>query len=311
MNLKSLPRYTLGSVVFVCFFALLAKFCFESYGDACTVGTSCSLYGIALAFVRAVGHFVEYHDRAIETLSTFFVACFTYTLWRATEKLGVMAVEQGNAMERSITESSRAADNMEAIATSVEVSATAASQSIAVLRETNTQQLRAFVCTAGIDQKWVVDEQTKTINWVFSVLWQNLGRTPSKKLRVHAHYELRDTPLPADFNFDYETPHVGKAFLPPGHINPGGGKFWISAGDLNAVRDGKKFFYVYGWAKYFDVFPDTPERITRFNYAVEVAGDAATPLVPNPIEGRPALDGVSLIYRLQNRNNCADDECEA
>jgi hypothetical protein len=79
----------------------------------------------------------------------------------------------------------------------------------------------------------------------------------------------------------------------------------VAAAQLNEVRDCNKFFYIYGWAKYFDVFPGTPQRITRFNYAVEVVGDATTPFNKNPIEGLPNLDGVSFIYRLQDRNNCA------
>ena len=47
----------------------------------------------------------------------------------------------------------------------------------------------------------------------------------------------------------------------------------ISPQDILDVQAGRKHLYLWGWAKYFDVFPGTREHITRFCWIVTPIGD--------------------------------------
>ena len=76
----------------------------------------------------------------------------------------------------------------------------------------------------------------------------------------------------------------------------------ITPQDIIDAQNGRKFIYLWGWAKYFDVFPRTPEHITRFCWLILVAGD---PLSFNPAQPN------STTFATANHieGNCADEEC--
>jgi hypothetical protein len=71
-----------------------------------------------------------------------------------------------------------------------------------------------------------------------------------------------------------------------------------SPADVMASYKGTKFLYIMGWAKYFDVFPDSREHITRFCYLIEIMGDPTGPMNTFAVGFTPFI-----------RNNCADDGC--
>jgi len=59
---------------------------------------------------------------------------------------------------------------------------------------------------------------------------------------------------------------VGSGLIPPqaetfGGETPAGG---ITPQDILDAQAFKKFIYLWGWVKYFDVFPDTPEHYDTF-----------------------------------------------
>lgn len=71
-----------------------------------------------------------------------------------------------------------------------------------------------------------------------------------------------------------------------------------------AVKEGKKHLYIWGIAKYRDVFPATLEHITRFCvFAANIAGD---PLKPWEEKTNP----VDIVFANYDRHNCADDDCD-
>jgi len=68
---------------------------------------------------------------------------------------------------------------------------------------------------------------------------------------------------------------------------------WIATG-----RCGKRFLYLWGWARYSDLLPNTPERITRFCWQIIADG--------NPLTFNPLFDPQGLRWSNihQRRGNC-------
>jgi hypothetical protein len=160
---------------------------------------------------------------------------------------------------------------------------------------------RAYVSFEGIANFWHFNPETKTYWWSFEARWANKGSTPTRGLRVTSGMVISETDLPADFN-DFGT---GK---PPEHttvLAPGGTmvgqRIAITGEDLAAVRDGKKFIYLFGAAFYRDAFDRTPDRVTRFFCKVVLLGDP---------ERKPTTqNAVAFSWPFHPRHNCADDEC--
>jgi hypothetical protein len=74
----------------------------------------------------------------------------------------------------------------------------------------------------------------------------------------------------------------------------------ISVQDILDAQHGRKFIYIWGWARYFDVFPDTPEHLTRFCWQVLIVGD------PTSADSGEKLRFDTIHH---TAGNCADDAC--
>jgi hypothetical protein len=79
----------------------------------------------------------------------------------------------------------------------------------------------------------------------------------------------------------------------------------VTADDLIAVRENRKFLYFWGRADYRDIFDGSPDHVTRFSMRVrDFRGDPAkewndkTNIVEIIMDNSPA------------RHNCADEDCE-
>jgi hypothetical protein len=167
---------------------------------------------------------------------------------------------------------------------------------------------RAFIFTTNVSPFWEIDPATNLYSWRFRPLWKNSGDTPTRRMIMHSECVLRITPLPPGFDFNYPTMDIGSALIPP-NTETGGGlapRFpvpAISPQDLLDVQSGRKFLYFWGWARYYDVFPDTPQHITRFCFQILVLGN---PLTYNPTATPQNLTFPSIHH---TEGNCADDEC--
>jgi hypothetical protein len=113
------------------------------------------------------------------------------------------------------------------------------------------------------------------------------------------------------FIFDYEITEIGTALIPPkisslGGVSPSAPEPAISPQDILDIRAGKKFLYFLGWARYYDVFPNTKQHITRFGWNITPLGDplAYVPVLPGQKEA------LTFPYLFLKKGNCADDECE-
>jgi hypothetical protein len=145
---------------------------------------------------------------------------------------------------------------------------------------------------------WAFDDANPP-NANFGVSWANVGNMPTKKMRNYIDYKLLKGELPSDFKFpDDAAPIVSGTLLLPkqqpilGPRIPKDGH--IRNSDLLAIQREEISLYIFGWAKYFDGFPNTPERVTKFCYQVVATGNRQQPFVFRP-------------YRLYN---CADEGCD-
>jgi hypothetical protein len=191
----------------------------------------------------------------------------------------------------------------------MKASIAAAEKSGEIARDAMIAGERAFVFTTGTMPFWELDAATKLYHWRFRPNWTNSGDTPTKKMTMHTECMLRDSVLPLGFEFDYPTTETGTALIPP-NTSAGGGLAprypapAITPQDILDVQAGKKFLYFMGWAKYFDVFPDTPQHITRFCWQLLPLGD--------PFAYDPSVTPQNLTFPniYHHEGNCADDECQ-
>jgi hypothetical protein len=98
-----------------------------------------------------------------------------------------------------------------------------------------------------------------------------------------------------------ESDNFGKGIIGPketltGGIAPQGAA--ITPQDIVDAKTFRKFIYLIGWVKYFDVFPNTPEHITHFCWLISVTGDPQT-FVPNT-SGQPPTPGTLNFQYLQH-----------
>jgi hypothetical protein len=170
---------------------------------------------------------------------------------------------------------------------------------------------QAFVFATGFNPFWELNKATGNYDWRFRPTWQNAGDTPTRKLRLYADCELRNAPLPSGFNFTQNTGPPGPGLLGPKSTNMGGAaplapRAAITPQDILDVQNGTKFIYLWGWAKYFDVFPRTPEHITRFCWQILITGDPFK-FTPGQLPKQPGSLNFANLFHPEG--NCTDNEC--
>jgi hypothetical protein len=162
---------------------------------------------------------------------------------------------------------------------------------------------RAYVHQDGF--RWIshLVPSTNKYFWRLHPRWVNSGNTPTRALNVYIKYELLDTELPDDYSFSVD-PNVTAALTgisPKGIIESA--YYDISGDDLRAVMDRTKYLYVWGIARYRDVFPNTEEHITKFcSFARDITGN---PLIAYDDRTNPLY----IVFGIYRRHNCADDDC--
>lgn len=223
------------------------------------------------ANIRCSGDFIDLHGSGITALATLVIAAFTGTLWRAT------------SLQASLTKEALIADK------------------------------RAFIFADSLFSLWEQGDNPDSYNWRFRPVWRNSGDTPTKNLEIHSYCSLRNTALPDNFDFSRADKHqIGGGLLGPksslnGGLAPQSPNAAITPQDIIDVQAGRKFLYLWGYARYNDVFPGTPRHITRFCWAIFVVGDptAFIPGTSAPAYGSKVFSNVYL-----PQGNCADEECK-
>jgi hypothetical protein len=170
---------------------------------------------------------------------------------------------------------------------------------------------RAFVFASGVTAFYEPDVITGQFNWRLAPVWQNSGDTPTQNSQLYTDCFFSNALIPTNFDFNYIDPQQGPG---PGMLGPkmssiGGQSPHIphqaalTPQDILDIQSGRKFFYLWGWARYSDSMPKTPQRITRFCWRIMATG--------NPQAFDPLVDpmGVRFVNFHERRGNCADEEC--
>jgi len=140
------------------------------------------------------------------------------------------------------------------------------------------------------------------ITYTFRPVWQNSGNTQTKNMVTMVAIELSDSIISDQFDFTAAKTATQPALIGPKSQIRGGTERPITAAEMVEVAAGKKFLYLWGWARYEDIFPDTKPHLTRYCTQVRAAGD----LLSRPAKDRP---GAFIHFSIHPRGNCADDEC--
>jgi hypothetical protein len=191
-----------------------------------------------------------------------------------------------------------AADAAKDSAVIAEKSASVAEQSARVAEDALISGQRAFMFIREIKTYLHQDPETGKFHWTIHPIWANSGNTPTRGLSINTTYRLLDAPLPKDFDFpESQEDLIPTIAGPRSMVEAVSGT--LTSEDLAAVKEGRKFFYIWGWAEYHDIFEGTKKRVTRFcNQLIQVDGDPAFPISDhNPVQ---------MMFGFHSENNYAD-----
>lgn len=153
--------------------------------------------------------------------ATCILAAYTYKLWNATNKMVVGAEASANnqftAMQASIAEAVKTTTAMEIVAEGVKISANAATESVATLKEVTSKQMRAYL-TVVIGSA-TYQERMKNLKFAARPRLVNTGHTPAHKVKFKCNAAILPAVLPEDFTFPLSGEFRGGAVLGPGHFN--------------------------------------------------------------------------------------------
>ncbi|WP_420475456.1 hypothetical protein [Noviherbaspirillum sp. ST9] len=201
----------------------------------------------------------------------------------------------GRDLARRMRDAVSAAKDSAAVA---EKSATVAEKSARVAEDALISGQRAFMFIREIKTYLHQDPATGQFHWTIHPIWANSGNTPTRGLSINTSYRLLDAPLPAGYDFpESQEDLIPTIAGPRSMVEAVSGT--LSSEDLAAVKEGRKFFYIWGWAEYHDIFEGTKKRVTRFcNQLIEVDGDPAAPVNEhNPLQ---------MMFGFHAENNYAD-----
>lgn len=263
--------------------------CAQSFNENYSVPRA-SIMETLICWFSVLSAWLESHNGAIVAVATVVIALFTVALSTSTKRLWNEAKRTSTVAYRAARTAKRSADIAEFAMVAGE---------------------RAYVFSTGFKQYWEKIPETGLYNWHFRPIWENRGDTPTKHMTMHTECVLRDTILPADFDFGYFTSDIGTVLIPPntniaGSLAPRFPNSGITPEDILEIQAGRKFLFIWGWAKYFDVFPRTPQHITRFCWQITPMGDPKT-FIPNSQTPEQMLQFDFLHHP---KGNCADEECE-
>lgn len=179
--------------------------------------------------------------------------------------------------------------------------ADAANRSAKIGEDSLLKLQRAFIVFGG--WRYLSHESDDgNVWWSLHFNWINAGATPARRVRLHVGRYFEDTDLPAEYLFEVPD-DLFENFVGP-HAQITTTRWSLTAEDLIAVREGKKFLYFWGVATYHDVFDGTPERMTKFS--IQVLGFRGDP-------SKKWDDRANIVEIIHNnapsRHNCADGDC--
>jgi len=126
-------------------------------------------------------------------------------------------------------------------------------------------------------------------------VWSNGGTTPTRLMREAVHVRLFKDDMPDNFIL-YDPAEKGTELVVGPKADSNGRAEVLSAADLESAAAYQGHLYIWGWARYYDVFDRTPQHLTEF--CTEV-----TDVVYSP-------GNINFVTSSCERGNCTDDECK-
>ncbi len=170
-------------------------------------------------------------------------------------------------------------------------------------REALTSVQRAFITAGNMAVGRFVDSN-KVTKFQFFAQWENSGVTPTRRAIQHVSYKPDVKPLPKNFSYpdlwSEEEPKKNVPFIFGPKQSIFSSQFLIDPVIIEAVKSRKLHLYFWGWLRYFDIFENTPEHITRFCREYFVDGD---PL-------NPSLNFQNRFVSSCPNYDCIDNECK-
>jgi hypothetical protein len=251
MKTRSAFRTFVG-VVFAAFVvAILFAIAWQTNGQLGPLSATTwqSIATFTIAYWQNLGEFIERNEGAIEAVGTLFVAFFTFTLWASTERLGIMAAEQGEAMEKSIKEAANATEATNAIAKATRDNA-------ALMEGILRKQMRAYITVEASSA--VCQDRKSNLRFGASPRITNAGLTPARNVSYQITAAILDANLPNDYQFEnLGVKYVNDATLIPrqGFGGTAHVEEYFEESEVEEIMSAKnKRLYVWGTVTYDDIY---------------------------------------------------------
>lgn len=156
---------------------------------------------------------------------------------------------------------------------------------------------RAFIGSPTISDQRKITDGKRVAGIQFRLNWQNSGNTAAKDLRICTSRE--DNPAGNMKNLPDKCQPVPEVAGPRDVVQSLPIVFEPPL--LELLRDGKTKVTLWGWVKYRDSFPDTPEHITRYcsEFGQVIGGTIPDPKEPFELQ----VSGCTNSY------SCSDEGC--
>lgn len=194
-------------------------------------------------------------------LFALLMALFAWRLTATMARLAEINQTQSATYRRTIEASEEAAE-------AARRSAEAAEKTVWVIHDTAMRHTRPYVTVKEFLQGPVRDAQQHLHGWVFQIVWQNSGATPTRGFRYWAVLRQFEQQLPGDFDF---APPVSAEFAGGelgAHSTVTSGTLFISQPEATQLHAGARKVLLYGQAVYSDIAQESASRESRF--AVEL-----------------------------------------
>ncbi len=232
------------------------------------------------------------------TTSEIFMICFTAVIATAGVIGSVIFNNQLRVMEGQLGEMKTASQIAQTEADAARKSAETAERALIAGQ-------RAFVSASSFIPCGHLNAKAKIIAWSFAPTWVNAGDTPTRNLTNHINLLSFKGAIPKDWDFPdlwnaksspEEREAIPLGIAPKGSIT--GQSVGVSVGSIAQVIKGERSLYMWGWAKYNDVFPGTRQHVTRFAVQIIIGGNASN------------KDKISFNFQFLSKYGCSDEECD-
>jgi hypothetical protein len=140
---------------------------------------------------------------------------------------------------------------------------------------------RAHIFVLAAQNEFVHDASEHIVGMRLSVVWKNSGVTPASKIDSLVGATWARTIDEFEWGrVDQQTIRQPLVLGPGSEIASGG--IGISPEHTHANFNGNGFQFLWGWARYRDSFPGSPQHVVEFCFRVIIEGE----LGPRPFKGR-------------------------